>query len=173
MGFYHLPQNDSSTCESLPKLARNINYMGQFSDFDRRVNAVHRKHAGLANGTYTARVRQDGLIVAAPVKSGRMRFNPLSSLLILTAAVIGFKSLLLGSLGEEDYNARVASLAAGNEWEKAGAWVLQIEPLTEFVTYDAGPQAVMVWSKVKQRIELSTSDFAEAAPVIEEESAQN
>ncbi|MBW0156903.1 hypothetical protein [Sedimentimonas flavescens] len=53
------------------------------------------------------------------------------SLLFLAALLL--KGSLLASLGEDVYGERVASLTAGNQFEKLGAWVLKVEPATRLV----------------------------------------
>ena len=43
---------------------------------------------------------------------------------------MGFKAFLLAGLGEDAYGERLAALEAGESYEVAGAWIMQVEPVT-------------------------------------------
>ena len=99
--------------------------------FNKRLKALGRKHAAMANG-YTTQVRGDGLIVVKPKRRARRGF-PLAKLLILGLGFVAFKGFMLASLGELTYNERLARMGNGTSVEQAGAWVMQIDPLTRFM----------------------------------------
>ncbi|MCB2116660.1 MAG: hypothetical protein KDE00_10270 [Rhodobacteraceae bacterium] len=58
------------------------------------------------------------------------RAGLLLPLVLVAMTVVAIKSAVLGSIGDEAYAERVAKLEAGTSVEKAGAWVLQADPLT-------------------------------------------
>ncbi|WP_170385090.1 hypothetical protein [Ruegeria atlantica] len=103
---------------------------GKQLEFDQRVHRLTKKHAKLSRG-YRATMRKDGLVVMRPQ---RVRSAiPAKMLLIGLAGLFAFKTFLLSSLGASAYQYRVDSLAEGTAVEKAGAWVMQIDPLSEYV----------------------------------------
>jgi len=101
-------------------------------DFRKRLGALDRKHAGLANG-YTTKVRNDGLIVVKPKRGRRSRVSVLRGLFVIAFGFVAFKAFMLASMGEITYNERVAKLNQGTVIEQGGAWVMQIDPATTFV----------------------------------------
>jgi hypothetical protein len=104
--------------------------------FEARIKRVRRSHTRLARG-YEAKVRPDGLIVFRPK---RRRVNlPLRGLAMTLAAFIGFKVVVLMHLGDLSYQARIDALAAGSAAEKAGAWIMQIDPVTRTIAGQIAP----------------------------------
>ncbi|WP_058283278.1 hypothetical protein [Ruegeria denitrificans] len=103
---------------------------GKQLEFDQRVHRLNKKHAKLSRG-YRATMRKDGLVVMKPqrVKSA----VPAKLLLICLAGLFAFKVFLLTSLGASAYQYRVDSLAQGTSVEQAGAWLMQIDPVSEFL----------------------------------------
>ncbi|MES0825951.1 hypothetical protein [Ruegeria sp. SCP11] len=103
---------------------------GKQLEFDQRVHRLNKKHAKLSRG-YRATMRKDGLVVMKPqrVKSA----VPAKLLLICLVGIFAFKTFLLSSLGASAYQYRVESLAQGTSVEKAGAWVMQIDPVSEYL----------------------------------------
>ncbi|WP_170351716.1 MULTISPECIES: hypothetical protein [Ruegeria] len=103
---------------------------GKQLEFGQRVHRLNKKHAKLSRG-YRATMRKDGLVVMKPqrVKSA----VPAKLLLICLAGLFAFKTFLLTSLGASAYQYRVDSLAQGTSVEQAGAWVMQIDPVSEFL----------------------------------------
>jgi hypothetical protein len=100
------------------------------------LHSIERKHASFSNG-YTAKLRPDGLIVAAPRRvqsriSGR-------SLIVFVAAVLAFKGFLIASLGVEAYGDRVAKLQNGSALEAGGAFVMQADPASLWIAEQLGP----------------------------------
>lgn len=104
--------------------------------FNERLTLLSEKHARMSNG-YVASVRSDGLIVVRP-RRARIAF-PLRGLALLTVGFFVFKAFILAAIGPVTYNERLANLQAGNTLERAGAWVLQIDPLTDAIAGLTGP----------------------------------
>nr|WP_263618922.1 hypothetical protein [Ruegeria profundi] len=103
---------------------------GKQLEFDRRIHRLNKKHAKLSRG-YRATMRKDGLVVMKPQ---RVRSAvPAKLLLICLAGLFAFKVFLLSSLGSSAYQYRVDNLALGTPVEQAGAWVMQIDPVSAFL----------------------------------------
>jgi len=104
--------------------------------FDQRLQTLARKHQAMSRG-YVTRVQPDGLIVARPKRQQR-RISGRAVFLFL-AAFIGFKAFLVANLGPQTYDDRLARLQAGTMVEKSGAFVMQADPLTMYVSNVIGP----------------------------------
>lgn len=104
--------------------------------FDERLRLLSRKHQAMSRG-YVTRMQPDGLIVAQP-KRRSVRVSARAVFLFL-AAFIGFKAFLVANLGPLAYDDRLARLEAGTLVEKAGAFVMQADPLTMYVALKIGP----------------------------------
>lgn len=99
-------------------------------NFDKRMERILRKHQNIAHG-YVPVLTEDGLIVAAPKKRPlRLPLRLMATTLVLAMA---FKIMLFVAIGETAYAERVASLQAGGEWERVGAWVMAADPVTVWV----------------------------------------
>ncbi|MEL6617536.1 MAG: hypothetical protein AAFP16_01575 [Pseudomonadota bacterium] len=99
--------------------------------FNKRLTSLHRKHKAMANG-YTTHLRGDGLIVVKPRMRAR-RNPPVRGLVYLALGFFVFKGFMFASLGDITYNERVAKMGNGTSVEQAGAWVMQADPLTQFL----------------------------------------
>lgn len=106
----------------------------QHREFGSRVKRIDRRHRKLADG-YVSSVSTDGLVVAVP-RSRRMRV-PFAGLALLALGIIGFKGIVHSQLGPTAYEARIDRLAQGSQVEKVGAWVMQADPLTLWVSEQA------------------------------------
>lgn len=104
--------------------------------FAARIKRVRHSHAKMAQG-YDARVGRDGLIVFRPKR--RRRSIAWRPLMLLIAAFIGFKVFVLIQIGDITYQERVDRLAAGSVVEQAGAYFMQIDPVTRAVAAQVGP----------------------------------
>lgn len=60
----------------------------------------------------------------------RRRFGALAPLALVAMSVLGLKAVVHATIGSELYDARVAELRAGDGVHRAGAYVLQADPLT-------------------------------------------
>ena len=105
-------------------------------EFDQRLRRLVRKHTAMARG-YKHRMRPDGLIVVQPRRNApRLSIR---AVLIFLAAFFIFKGFLIANLGPAGHTDRVDRLVAGSAFEKAGAWVMQIDPASRFVADTLGP----------------------------------
>ncbi|WP_299667412.1 hypothetical protein [uncultured Ruegeria sp.] len=104
---------------------------GKQLEFDQRVTRLSKKHQKLSRG-YRATMRSDGLVVMKPQ---RMRSAiPAKVLLLCLVGFFGFKAFLLSHLGPSAYDTRVESLNQGTAVEQAGAWIMQSDPVTSFLS---------------------------------------
>jgi hypothetical protein len=106
-------------------------------DFDKRQREIRRKHIRLAKG-YVTKLDGNGVFLHVPENKAAQK-SGLRLLLLGAMVVFGFKILTLSWLGIEDYSAHLATLEQGSALEKAGAWIMQIDPLTEKVAGLAAP----------------------------------
>lgn len=98
------------------------------SSYKRREQALRRKHERLARGYVTKLDKKTGNYVQVPAgKTGGMG---LRVILAAAAGFIAFKTLVLTYLGSGDYQVHVDTLAGGSIFERVGAWLMQIDPLT-------------------------------------------
>lgn len=100
-------------------------------NFDQRLRRISKQHRKLAGG-YVTSVNHDGLIIARPRRHGP-RF-PWKGLMLTAAMFLLFKGFLFASLGEITYEERVAKLRAGTVVEQAGAFAMQADPATLWVS---------------------------------------
>lgn len=100
-------------------------------NFQERLGALGRKHAEMGNG-YTTNVRNDGLIVVKPKRQPRRGF-PLKGLLALVLGFFVFKGFMLASLTEITYNERIGKLQQGSQLEQVGAYLMQVDPVTQVI----------------------------------------
>ncbi|MDX5383006.1 MAG: hypothetical protein LPJ92_08270 [Rhodobacterales bacterium] len=98
-----------------------------FFEFDNRIRRINRKRVNMAGG-YVSVVGDDGLIVVKPRRK-RARL-PIRSFLFLAIGLVGFKAMILAGLGQPVYEDRLEKLRAGSTVERAGAWVMQMDPVT-------------------------------------------
>ncbi|WP_282076746.1 hypothetical protein [Epibacterium ulvae] len=104
--------------------------------FQSRVKRLNRKYEAMSRG-YDARLQSDGLIVLKPRRaSSRLTILPF---LLLIIGFVLFKSVVLASVGSQDYSERVARLEAGSTAEQVGAFVMQADPVTQLVADKIGP----------------------------------
>ena len=105
--------------------------MSQFATFDDRLRHLVRKHERIRANGYVGRLTEDGLVVMVPRRRGPT--FPRRGLIGVLFAALAFKAYLLASLGTADYAARVDMLSQGTPVERAGAWIMAIEPATQTV----------------------------------------
>ncbi|MEM8577285.1 MAG: hypothetical protein AAGF60_05500 [Pseudomonadota bacterium] len=101
--------------------------------FSARLKGLGRKHEAMAGG-YTTHLRSDGLIVVKPRGARRKRTSPLKAVILAALGFCAFKAYAVQSMGDLVYTDRVAKLEAGTPVERAGAWAMQIDPLTAAMT---------------------------------------
>jgi hypothetical protein len=101
-----------------------------YSGFQNRLRRIDRRHVRLAQG-YESRVGKDGLIVFRPKR--RSRGFPLRGIVLLGLGFCVFKGVILAHTGETLYEQRLAALGSGTYVEQAGAWVMQVDPVTQAI----------------------------------------
>lgn len=104
--------------------------------FDARIKALGEKHRRMTHG-YGTRVGRDGLITVIPKR--HRRGVPWKLILMFVVGFMGFKALMVASVGPITYNERLAKLEHGTLVEQAGAKVLTIDPVTARLVHIAGP----------------------------------
>ncbi len=105
-------------------------------NFEKRHKSITRKHQRLARG-YVTKLGKNGLIEHQPMRHlPRLSFG---TLFLFVAGFVGFKTLLLLKLGEDDYITRVDTLGQGGGIERFGAWLMQIDPLTVWSLTNVAP----------------------------------
>lgn len=99
-----------------------------FAQFEKRLQSLERKHRELAEG-YVAKINPDGLITIEP----KQQKSGLLLKLFATAflGVVVFKIAVLNIVGGAVYDERISALADGTMFERAVAWMMQADPLTE------------------------------------------
>ncbi|UWQ48880.1 hypothetical protein K3722_13465 [Leisingera caerulea] len=111
--------------------------MGEHRDqFQARLKQINRKHEALSGG-YSARLRADGLLVVNP-RRVQSRISA-RTLIFFTAAFLLFKGFLMAALGFGSYDERVRRLADGSGLERAGAFIMQADPVSVFFAQKIGP----------------------------------
>ena len=107
-------------------------------DFHKRLAVLGRKHAAMCKG-YVMRMRADGLMDVHIVRPNALRHVPLRGLMLLVIGFCGFKAVMLSTVGETSYDARLAKLEQGTVIEQGGAWLLQVDPATALVASVLNP----------------------------------
>ncbi|MGR3494961.1 hypothetical protein [Citreimonas sp.] len=95
--------------------------------FEQRCSTVRRKHLRMASG-YVTRLDRSGVILQTPIQRARPAvWRPLA---LAFVGALGIKVLILSGMGPEAYEAKRAELVTGNGVERAGALLMQVDPLT-------------------------------------------
>ncbi len=93
-----------------------------------------------SNQDYVTLVDRNGLIQVMPRRKSRANLlAPLKLLALFAVLLTVFKALALMNVGLFDYEEELAVLQTGSVFEKAGAFVLQIDPLTMAFYQQVGP----------------------------------
>lgn len=106
--------------------------MAETLNFEDRLRRLGRRHNRMYANGIVRKVGKDGLISAYPRR--RLPRFPLVGFLILIAAAFLYKATLFAWLGEATYQERVDALASGSVMEQGGAWVMQADPATLFLS---------------------------------------
>ena len=67
------------------------------------------------------------------VRGGRRRRSFIMPLLLLAFAVFAMKGAIFYSVGASAYQDRVTRMQAGEGFDRLGAWMMQADPVTEFM----------------------------------------
>lgn len=104
--------------------------------FGTRLKKVQRKHARMARG-YHCKVSRDGLIV---FKAKRRKPGvPWRGLTLTVMGFLFFKGVVMAHMGDATYASRVAEMSRGSTLDRAGAAVMQADPVSEFVAQQLRP----------------------------------
>ncbi len=111
--------------------------------FARRLQRIEKRHRRLSHG-YVRLKDVDGLLTPVPDRRLPRRSFSLAGLLMTLAALTAFKAFLLAYHGPIAYADNLDILASGNAAERAGAWIMSVDPLTRWL---AGQFALlpMLW----------------------------
>lgn len=101
--------------------------------FQKRVAELGRQHVVMARG-YEMAVRRDGLMVVRAKRPARRRFVPLRAVLYLCLGFCAIKALMVTAIGQSTYEMRLAKLAQGTVFEQGGAILMQVDPVTGFLS---------------------------------------
>ncbi len=105
-------------------------------NFQKRVRRLNRRQRLMERG-YVTEVGPDGLIMAKPVRArSSLSLRPL---VYCIAGLLLFKGLLLAQLGTSVYVERVDRLQKGTAVEQAGAWVMQVDPVSKWIADRIAP----------------------------------
>lgn len=107
----------------------------QTEPFDERLGRITKRHRKMAKG-YKTKMGKDGLITARPTR--RLRF-PWKFMLLIAVFCMLFKGAIFASLGPTAYDQRIERLARGSNAEKAGAFLMQPEPVTLWLATQLHP----------------------------------
>ncbi|MBB93563.1 MAG: hypothetical protein CML68_03010 [Rhodobacteraceae bacterium] len=99
-----------------------------FDGFDQRLHRIERSRRRMANG-YELQMQNDGLIVARPRRSRSLGVSP-RVVILAVAGLLAFKGFLIAALGPVAYDERVDKLWNGTVVEQAGAWFMQMDPVS-------------------------------------------
>ena len=99
--------------------------------FSERLKKLNRSHRSLAGG-YEIRMKDDGLLVAAPAGQRSGPWIRPRLVVFLIAFLWAFKGVLIAALGP-GYGQSVERLAAGTPVERAGAVVMYPDPLAQWI----------------------------------------
>lgn len=96
-------------------------------NFNKRQQAVYRKHSRMARG-YVTKLDRSGVFLQVP--DSKAHGIGLRVMLLAVAAFFASKVLILGWLGADLYLGHVVDLRHGSGLEQVGAWLMQVDPLT-------------------------------------------
>ncbi|SLN51093.1 hypothetical protein [Roseisalinus antarcticus] len=106
--------------------------MASTEPFEQRVKRIAKKHQRIETSGATPKLGKDGLIVMRPRRAG-LRF-PVKPFVMLLVLAFAFKVFLFNYLGDQDYAARLSALDSEVMVERAGAFILQPDPATLWIT---------------------------------------
>lgn len=109
---------------------------GNQHNFEVRMSKINRRRQRLSKG-YVMSVNHDGLIIAEP--KARSSVIPWRGILFVLVGTLIVKGVMLAQIGPEGYEARIATLQAGNQVEQIGAYVLAADPITQWIAAQVSP----------------------------------
>lgn len=104
--------------------------------FDERLQRLSNERDKMVHG-HERVMRPDGLVVARALPArDRVTIRPVAVLIVV---FLLFKAVLIASVGEATYKERVDRLRHGNLVEHAGAVIMQVEPVSNFLAQQLRP----------------------------------
>ncbi|WP_376876906.1 hypothetical protein [Albirhodobacter sp. R86504] len=100
-------------------------------EFQKRLKRIDRIHK--AGGAFEASGTIGRAYYASMERPRRRRLSILRPLAFILAATLLFKAAIFGQLGQETYELRIATLADGSKLDRAGAWVMTADPITQAI----------------------------------------
>lgn len=108
-------------------------------DFYNRVSRIERSHTqGL--GFESAGTLGRSYYMRGP----RRRRRVLMPLMFVVLAAVGLKAVIYQQTGASTYQLRVDRLLAGEGVDHVGGWLMQVDPVTEFLSRKLAAALVMV-----------------------------
>lgn len=108
------------------------------TQFHQRLRRLDTKHEALTRG-YETVMRPNGLVMALPSSAQAPSRIPIRPGVFLIAALFLLKAILIVSVGEATYDARVEQLRQGTLIEHAGAVAMQADPVSQFLALKLRP----------------------------------
>ncbi|RVT87215.1 hypothetical protein DXV76_03805 [Rhodobacteraceae bacterium CCMM004] len=99
--------------------------------FDQRRISIQKRARKLSRGS-VATIGADGLIIARPRRHGSG--FPWGTVVAVAGVLLLAKAVMLTHVGPTAYDESVAMLAGGTVVEQAGAWVMQADALTVWLS---------------------------------------
>ncbi|MEC3859686.1 hypothetical protein VK792_00195 [Mesobacterium sp. TK19101] len=99
-------------------------------NFDKRARAVETTHKKLAQG-YVTKLGRDGVMRHKP--KVRLSFISPRAIVYLALVFTAFKGFLLSNLGEATYTAHLADLGQGGFVDRAGGFLMGVDPATAWI----------------------------------------
>lgn len=110
--------------------------------FVKRLTHLGQKHQKMTHG-YTTKVGKDGLIVVRPKRTAR-NASGIKVVALALAMFFTLKLVMVIVAGPASYTERLQSLETGTAFERVGAAVLHIDPVTQAIVDKIGPYLIPV-----------------------------
>ena len=99
------------------------------STFRQRLRRIERNHNRINRNGGKSSVGRDGLIIVKPRMPKLVR-SPIRSLVLTALLLFSTKVAIYQTVGPADYLAKLGELAQGNSFDRAAAYLMQLEPAT-------------------------------------------
>jgi hypothetical protein len=99
-------------------------------DFYGRVGRIERTHQ--QGGGFEA-AGTLGMTYYNSLKVKRRRMTWLMPVALVFCTIVAIKAAVLANIGADTYTARIAALSGGDMADKIGAYILQADPLTQYL----------------------------------------
>lgn len=106
-----------------------------YGEFQNRVSRIYKKREKRSffrkNTRAVYNVGQDGYTVIRGAKYRRS--FPWTGLIFVLAAFFGVKGTIIAQVGPDFFNQQIAGVSSTNWVERAGAWTMQPDPVSDWV----------------------------------------